>query len=58
MTFLLILFGGLGVLIKKKFELRCAIALIGHGRIILRPRVLPGRFLSQRRTLTLPFFRL
>ena len=58
MTFLLILFGALEGLIKKKFELRCAIGLMGHGRAILRPETLLGRFLSQRRTLTLPFFRL
>ena len=46
MTFLLILFGALERLIKKKFELRCALVLMGHGRAIFRPETLLGRFLS------------
>ena len=58
MTFLLILFGALEGLIKKKFELRRAMVLMGHGRANLRPETFLGRFLSQRRNLTLPFFRL
>ena len=62
MTFLLILFGALEGLIKKKFELRRVLALMRHGRAIFRPifrpKTLLGCFLSQRHTLTPPFFRL